>query len=238
MIRFARALLVILALGVAGTSVPARAQFAVFDAQNYAENVLQAARQLQQINNQIQALQNQVLMLQNMAKNLASLDVSQLDSMVSALTRVGGLMNQAQSIGFSVSASQAGFDRLFPQQYGSSVTVPKLVADARQRWQAAREAFGQTMTVQAQVAQNVQADTATLSSLVTASQGATGNLQAQQAVAQLVALSVKQQLQGQDLMAAQYRATALEQARQAETEEAARAAYDRFLGTGSAYTAQ
>jgi P-type conjugative transfer protein TrbJ len=238
MTRFVRALLVVLAVGVAGASVPARAQFAVFDAQNYAENVLQAARQLQQINNQIQALQNQVLMLQNMAKNLASLDVSQLDSMVSALTQVGGLMNQAQSIGFSVSASQAAFNQLFPQQYGSSVTVPQLVADARQRWQAAREAFGQTMTVQAQVAQNVQADTATLSSLVTASQGAVGNLQAQQAVAQLVALSVKQQLQGQDLMAAQYRATALEQARQAETEEAARAAYDRFLGTDSAYTAQ
>ncbi len=238
MTRFARALLVVLAVGGASTSVPARAQFAVFDAQNYAENVLQAARQLQQINNQIQGLQNQVLMLQNMAKNLASLPVSQLDSMVSALTQVGGLMNQAQGISFSVSASRAAFNQLFPQQYGSSATVPQLVADARQRWQAAREAFGQTMTVQAQVAQNVQADTATLSSLVTASQGATGNLQAQQAVAQLVALSVKQQLQVQDLMAAQYRASALEQARQAETEEAARAAYDRFLGTDSAYTAQ
>ncbi|SJZ31050.1 P-type conjugative transfer protein TrbJ [Enhydrobacter aerosaccus] len=238
MTRFARALLVVLAVGAAGASVPARAQFAVFDAQNYAENVLQAARQLQQINNQIQGLQNQVLMLENMARNLASLDVSQLDSMVSALTQVGGLMNQAQSIGFSVGASQAAFNQLFPQQYGASVTVPQLVADARQRWQAAREAFGQTMTVQAQVAQNVQADTATLSSLVTASQGAVGNLQAQQAVAQLVALSVKQQLQVQDLMAAQYRATALEHARQAETEEAARAAYDRFLGTDSAYTAQ
>jgi type IV secretion system protein TrbJ len=238
MTRFVRALLVALAMGVAGASVPARAQFAVFDAQNYAENVLQAARQLQQINNQIQALQNQVLMLENMARNLASLPVSQLDGMVSALTQVGGLMNQAQSIGFSVSASQTAFNRLFPQQYGSSVTVPQLVADARQRWQAAREAFGQTMTVQAQVAENVQADTATLSSLVTASQGAVGNLQAQQAVAQLVALSVKQQLQVQDLMAAQYRATALDRARQVETEEAARAAYDRFLGTDSAYTAQ
>lgn len=238
MTRFAHTLLVVLAMSAAGASVPARAQVAVFDAQNYAENVLQAARQLQQINNQIQALQNQVLMLENMAKSLASLNVSQLDSMVSALAKVGGLMNQAQSIGFGVGASQAAFDRLFPQQYGSSVTVPQLVADARQRWQAAREAFGQTMTVQAQVAQNVQADTATLSSLVTASQGAVGNLQAQQAIAQLVALSVKQQLQGQDLMAAQYRAAALEQARQAETEEAARAAYDRFLGADSAYTAQ
>jgi len=35
----------------------------VFDASNYAENMLTAARALTQINNQIQALQNQAVML-------------------------------------------------------------------------------------------------------------------------------------------------------------------------------
>ena len=42
----------------------------VFDASNYAENVLQAARALAQINNQIQSLQNETVMLQNMAKKI------------------------------------------------------------------------------------------------------------------------------------------------------------------------
>ncbi len=236
--RFVRAVLLAVSTSVLGISLPARAQLAVFDSQNYAENILQAARQLQQVNNQILSLQNQVVMLQNMARNLASLNVSQLDSMVSALSNIGGLMNQAQAINFNVGSTQTSFNQLFPQQYGTSVPTTQILTDATQRWQAARAAFGQTMQVQSQVAQNVQADSATLSSLVTASQGAVGNLQAQQAVAQLVALSVKQQLQAQDLMAAQYRATALEQARQAEAEEAGRAAFSQFVGTNSAYTAQ
>ena len=43
--------------------VPAQAQWAVFDAANYAQNLLEAARALQQINNQIQQLQNEATMM-------------------------------------------------------------------------------------------------------------------------------------------------------------------------------
>lgn len=45
------------------TASPAGAQLAVYDPTNYASNVLQAARALEQINNQIRALQNQALSL-------------------------------------------------------------------------------------------------------------------------------------------------------------------------------
>ena len=51
---------------------PASAQLVVFDPNNYAQNVLTAARALQQINNQIVSLQNQAQMLINQAKNLAT----------------------------------------------------------------------------------------------------------------------------------------------------------------------
>src|SRR5229473_6325721 len=50
----------------------ALAQSIVFDPNNYAQNVLTAARELQQINHQITALQNQAQMLINQARNLAS----------------------------------------------------------------------------------------------------------------------------------------------------------------------
>jgi type IV secretion system protein TrbJ len=40
----------------------------VFDPNNYAQNVLTAARALEQFNNQITSLQNQALMLINQAK--------------------------------------------------------------------------------------------------------------------------------------------------------------------------
>ena len=46
-------------LAFACVCAPARAQMIVYDPSNYAQNVLQAARALQQINNQITSLQNQ-----------------------------------------------------------------------------------------------------------------------------------------------------------------------------------
>ncbi len=215
---------------------PAAAQYAVIDASNLAQNTLTAARALQQINNQVQALQNQVVMLAKQARNLTSLNYSSLNQLTSTMAQISSLMDQAQGIAFNVTATQSAFAQQYPKQYSTSVTNDQLMADAHQRWQNSMDAFQQTMTIQAQVATNVEADTGTLSTLVNTSQSAVGSLQAQQATNQLLALSIKQQLQIQSLMAAQYRAQALEAARNAETEEQARAATQKFLGTGHAYT--
>jgi hypothetical protein len=46
----------------------AHAQITVFDPSNYSQNMLTAARTLQQINNQIQSLQNEAQMLLNQAR--------------------------------------------------------------------------------------------------------------------------------------------------------------------------
>jgi type IV secretion system protein TrbJ len=231
-------LLVATSLGVGTVAIPVdpAVAFTVFDPSNYAQNVIQAARALEQINNQIQALQNQAVMLQNMAKHLQRLDYSSLGQITGALQRIDGLMNQAEGIAFEVSATDSAFRQQFPEQYDAAVTTDRFVTDARTRWLNSMSAYHQTMRIQAQVVENVQADGATLSELVTASQGAVGSLQAQQATNQLLALSTKQQLQIQNLMAAQYRSEALDQARKAQAEEAARAATARFLGSGQAYT--
>jgi conjugal transfer/entry exclusion protein len=53
---------------------------------------------------------------------------------------------------------------------------------------------------------------------------------------QLLALSTKQQLQLQNLMAAEFREQSMERARRAQAEIEARAATRRFLGTGKAYS--
>lgn len=53
-------------------SRPARAQWAVYDGANHVQNVLIAARTLQQIDNQITSLANQAQMLVNQGRNLAS----------------------------------------------------------------------------------------------------------------------------------------------------------------------
>ena len=177
------------------TPKPASAQIAVFDASNFAENVLEAARLLQQINNQITSLQNEATMLENDARNLTSLNVSSLSGITSDLTQIGDLMNQAQGISFQVQSVETAFDQLYPQSYSAGTSLSSLLSDAQTRWRDARDAFQQTMTVQSQIAQTVQSDSTKLSTLVNASQAATGNLAATQATNQLLALSIKQQLQ-------------------------------------------
>jgi P-type conjugative transfer protein TrbJ len=234
MITIKRLLLATTAALALGTA-PARA-IVVFDPSNYAENVLQAARALEQINNQIKSLQNEVRMLEDMAKHLEKLDFSSLPAIESALKDINQLMAKAKGIAFDVKATESAFKRLFPERYASTVTSSDLGRGALERWSEAMKALEHTMTVQAQVVANVAADGSTLSRLVNESQAAIGSLQAQQASNQLVALTAKQQLQIQELMAAQYRAEALEQARQAQAQEQARAQFKRFLGDGQVYT--
>ncbi len=218
--------------------MPASAQWAVIDASNLAQNVLQAARLLQQINNQIQSLQNEATMLENMGKNLTSLNFSSLSGITNDLTQISNLMNQAQGLSFNIQSIQAAFQQLYPRNYATGTSISQILSDAQSRWQTARNAFQQTMTVQSQIAQTVQSDSTKLANLVNASQGAVGNLQVGQATNQLLALSIKQQLQIQTLMTAQGRAEALNDANEAEAKQEGQAALQTFLGSSNAYTPQ
>ena len=226
------------AVALCGTAVmpaaPAAAQMAVFDGTNYAQNLLQAARALNQVNNQIQSLQNEATMLQNMATNLKTLSFPQLSKLTSAMTQIDQLMSQAQGIRFKVAGLDSQVKGLFPGALSQALTRDQRVAQARAQLDAATAAFKQAMTVQAQVAENVQADAGTLNELMASSQGSVGALQVSQAANQLMALSVKQQLQLQNLVASEYRAAAIDRARRAQAEEDGRAATQRFLnGTGT-----
>lgn len=213
---------------------PAKAAVPVFDAPNYAQNLLQAARALEQINHEVQSLQNEAKMLQNMAKNLERVDFPELSSLNSTLSQIGQLMNQAQTIDFNVAAVDQRFQSMFPATIDGSVKSDQRVTAAKFRLGAAMESFRKSMMIQAGVVTNIEQDAALLNDLVGRSQGAAGALQAQQATNQLLALSAKQQMQAQELMASEFRSQSLERAREAEAEAEARAATVRFLGTGKA----
>ncbi|RHW18549.1 P-type conjugative transfer protein TrbJ [Sphingomonas gilva] len=218
------------------TAQPVRAQITVFDPTNYSQNMLTAARTLQQINNQIQALQNQAAMLTNMAKNLERIDFPELQRLNATMQQIDRLMGEAQGIDFRIDGIDAQFRRLFPRSFNRALTGDQRVIESRARLDTAMAAFHRTMRVQAQVVGNVQADAEALSAIVARSQGAEGALQVGQATNQLLALTAKQQFQIQHLMAAQYRAEAIEQARRVQSQADARASTTRFLGSGSAYT--
>lgn len=229
-----------LAMAVMMPPSPARAAFSgiVFDPSNYAQNILTAARTLQQVNQQIQQLQNEAQMLVGMGKNLSRIDFPQLDALKQKLAEIDRLMGRAQAIDFRVDQLDDKFGALFPQDFSAALRSDGRVRDARARLDASMGAFRQTMTVQSQVVENIQADTQALADIVAQSQGAEGSLAAQQATNQLLALTAKQQFQLQHMMAAQFRSEALEQARRATQAAQARAATKTFLGSGSAYTPQ
>lgn len=210
----------------------------VFDPSNYSQNILTAARTLQQINNQIRMLQNQAQGLINQAKNLTTISFPELQALRQTIQQIDQLMGQAQGIQFRVATLDQQFRQLFPDSFAQALTMNQQVQNARARMDTAKASFQQAMTVQAQVVENVQADAQALSGIVARSQSAEGALQVGQATNQLLALAAKQQFQIQNLMAAQYRAEAIEQARRAQSQADGQAATKKFLGSGSAYTPQ
>ncbi|MEH3091330.1 MAG: P-type conjugative transfer protein TrbJ [Agrobacterium cavarae] len=207
----------------------------VFDPSNYAQNVLQAARALQQINQQITSLQNEAQMLINQARNLASLPISSLQQIQQSVQRTQQLLQQAQNIAYDVRQ----IDQAFQTKYGNvslSATDRQLVQDARSRWQNTVGGLQDAMKVQATVVGNIDTNRTEMSRLVGASQGATGALQATQAGNQLLALQAQQLADLTAVVAANGRAQALTEAERAAAAEQGREQRRRFLTPGAGYT--
>ena len=206
----------------------------VYDPTNYAQNLLTAARTLEQINHQITSLQNEAQMLINQAKNLASLPYSSLQTLQQNVSRTQQLLAQAQNIAFDVQ----NVDQMFQQKYGKvslSATDAQLVADARSRWQNTVGGLQDAMRVQAGAVGNIDSNRAEMAALVGQSQGATGALQATQAGNQLLALQSQQLSDLIAVISANGRADALTEAERATAAEQGRIQRERFLTPGTGY---
>jgi P-type conjugative transfer protein TrbJ len=212
----------------------ARAQLTVFDPSNYVQNVLTAARTLQTINNQITALQNQAKGLINQARNLATLPLSTLSALQGQIQRTRALLAQAQRLAFSVEAIEEAFRNQFAAA-SLSASDAGLITGARERWTTSVAAFQDALKVQAGVVGNLDSARDQMSQLVSASQSASGALQAAQAGNQLMALQSQQLADLTALLAAQGRAQSLEAATRAAAQDQAREQLRRFLTPGAAY---
>lgn len=214
--------------------IPAQAM-PVFDQANYSQNLLTAARTLQQIDQQIRQLQNEAQMLSNMDKHLKRVDFPEMKKLEANLAKVEELMAKADGIDFGVDTLEERMAAMFPKDFGK-LTREGTVAAAKARLDAAMASYRRTLGVQSRIAANVTEDAGVLADLAARSTGAEGNLQAQQATNQLLALAAKQQLQIQQMMAAGHEADMIDRARAAQSEAEGRARTRRFLGDGKAYT--
>ncbi len=221
-------------LTLALTAAPARAQWTVFDPSNFSQNILTAARSLQQINNQITSLQNEAQMLINQARNLANLPYSSLQQLQQNVARTQQLLAQAQGIAYNVQ----NIDQAFRTSYApasASASDQALIQSAQQRWQQSVQALQDAMRTQATVVGNLPANSAQMSALVTSSQSATGALQATQAGNQLLALQAQQLADLTAAVAAQGRAQSLDMAQRAAAQSQGQEQLRRFLTPGTGY---
>jgi P-type conjugative transfer protein TrbJ len=227
-----------LVLGAVASCVQrSAAQLTVFDPANFQQNLLSAARALEQINNQVRVLQNQVLMIARMDQNLVRLGGTMSPDLQNALGSINTLLRAGDGIALRLAATQSGYDQLFSKQASAALTHDDVLRNAKARWDEEYAAFQRAALLQGRIADGIETDTGLLATALGRSRDAVGALEAAQAGNELTALNVKQSLALQGLLAAQYRAETTKRARDLASEDEARQRFKSFLGTGSAYTA-
>jgi P-type conjugative transfer protein TrbJ len=206
----------------------------VYDPSNYAQNVLTAARALQQINNQVTSLANQTQMLINQAKQLTKLPTSVLSQIEGNFAEMKRLMGEADKLAYNVSNIEAQFSPTF-QNFAAGKSDAQLAALARDRWQQSLSAYEHSLKAGAVAVQNLEGTRSQTSTLLDTSQSAVGLLQATQAGNQLLGVQARQVADLTAMLAAQGRADALENSRKAAAQEQSREQFSRFM-TGSSYS--
>jgi P-type conjugative transfer protein TrbJ len=227
----------VVAAALAICAPQAAAQLTVFDPLNYQENLLSAARALQQINNQVRQLQNQAQIILRMDQNLRRLGPTISPDLQRTLGDIQTQLRAGDGIALRLQATQSGYEQLFPRQVSAALSGDDVLRNAKGCWEEEYASLRRAALLQGQIVDSVDADTRLLGDAMSRSRDAAGALEVAQAGNELTGLSVKQSLALQSLLAAQHRAETLTRARDLATEDEARQRFKSFVGTGSAYTA-
>ncbi|MCF6275100.1 MAG: P-type conjugative transfer protein TrbJ [Robiginitomaculum sp.] len=206
----------------------------VFDPKNFVQNLYTASRSLIQIRQQVSQLQNEARMLIGQAKNLAKMDYNAQYELLRILQEIAVLTEQAENVSYEVGRSRQLMRDHYPQEY-ADMSDEELVQNAEVQWENSRVAFEEAIVMQSKIVGSGKVESRTLDKLVGESQSSTGNLSVVQAGNQLLALLIKQIMQMQQMDAVQYRAQALEHARQLAIEKESRQKHKRFVGSKKAY---
>ena len=151
--HLAAASAVVLTLAVAAP--PASAQWIVYDPTNFSQNVLTAARELQQINNQITMLTNQATSRWSTRRATSpTCRCRRLTQLQSSIAQTQSLLGQAQNIAFNVQRIEQAYSTSYGSAAGTGSTTA-MVANAQTRWQNSVAAFEDSLKIQAGVVGNI-----------------------------------------------------------------------------------
>jgi P-type conjugative transfer protein TrbJ len=237
--RAARGALTALALALLTSAAlpPGSHALTVFDPANYQQNLLSAARALEQINNQVRTLQNQAQMILRMDQNLMRLGSTLSPDLQRTLTNIQTQLRSGQGIALKLQQTQSTYERLFPAQVSAALSSDDVLRNAKKRWDEEYAGLKRAALLQGQIVDGIETDTRLLDDAMTRSRNSAGALEVTQAGNELTGLAVKQSLTLQGLLAAQHRAETVSRARDLATEDEARQRFKSFVGTGSGYAA-
>lgn len=218
-----------------GAVTQSSAQITVFDPSNYQQNLLSAARALEQINNQIRSLENQAQVILRMDRNLAQLRSTISPDLQRMLADIQSQVHAGQGIALRLLQTQDAYDQVFPDHVSAALSSDDVLRNAKTRWDEEYAAFRRSAFVQGGIGDSVETDARLLGKVMESSRNAVGALEAAQAGNELAGLGIKQALALQSLLAAQARAETVTRARDLAAEDEARQRFKSFVGTGSAY---
>ncbi len=209
---------------------PARAQMAVIDPTNLAQNLLQATRALEQINNQIRQIEQATAMLRQNPLQLSP-ELSQ------SIDQARELFQTGQGIAFEVNEVGENLRTLYPETW-EDFDLQGVLAQS-QRWEReSRDSLRRAMEAEARAARSIDGargriDRALQSS--TSSEGQTGAIQASN---QLLGVTAGQLAEIHALLIAQGRALETERMERLAREERAREIQRRAFPTETARSTQ
>jgi P-type conjugative transfer protein TrbJ len=228
----------LVAVALTSFSLPGAAQLTVFDPVNQQQNLLSAARALQQINNQVRQLQADAQMLSRMDQNLARLKGSITPDLQRTLDAINGQLRQGNAIALGLKETEITYARLFPNTPSNNLSNDASLRAAQQRWEEEYASLQRAARLQGAIADGIAADGRLLSQAMDRSRTANGALEVAQAGNELTGLGIKQALSLQSLLAAQQRAETLKAARDLANEAEARQRFKAFLGSAAIASAK
>ncbi len=194
-----RAFLFVSAAVFAAAMAPqAGAQRVVIDPSNLAQNVLQAARAIEQINNQIRQIEQQAQMLARSPLQLSP-------QLSAAIDDARAVFDAASGVSFEASRVGETLRELYPETF-EDFDLEHVLSRSDQWLAESRASLERAMEAEARAASAVDRARGDVVAALSASSDATGQTGAVQASNQLLGLMATQLAETQALLAAQGRA--------------------------------
>jgi len=93
---------------------PATAQLSVYDPANHAQNILQAARALQQVDQQVEQLTHEIDMLEKMARDLETFPMDVSHAIIQErISRIDALLHKAEGIGYEIGEVERRYNEAY-----------------------------------------------------------------------------------------------------------------------------